>query len=284
MKILKAIRNAAVAVRLLAAAATVGVSGSGATAEEATPETIDVMFIVDTSADNDWDSWELDEILDYQIDTVNAAFAKAGSDIIVKRIDLQSDLSLDARSMSATKVLEKSLKNIKYKKMRNQSKADVVAVVIGDRGYGNYRQSHDDCGAAGLGRPSSETAKENAFVVISTANNCRPNNSLIHQLGHILGVRHSRYDVLKSGNKKLATNPDAFAFGYTDVKNRLSDVMALDDQCKIAGVKCARHLFYSDPKLLIDGKVPLGKPVSSGRGADAARAVRKWAPVVAAYR
>jgi hypothetical protein len=284
MKNLNGNVRAACAAWLLAVAVLFGAGGAPAVAEEAASPTIDLLVIPDSSAYEIWDTWEIVEFLDFQIETANAALTKAGTDVTVRMVKYQSDWSLDARAMSASKVLSLARENETYAAMRDKVAADVVVVVIGDGEYGNHRRTHADCGAAGFARPGSAAAKDKAFVVIGIDNACPSNFGLTHQLGHLFGVRHSRYDVLKAGGKALATNPNISAFGYVDVKNKVADVMALDTQCEAAKIKCKHQPFYSDPELLVDGKIPLGRPAASGRWADGARAVRKAAPIVAGYR
>jgi hypothetical protein len=193
-------------------------------------------------------------------------------------------VTYDASNLSAGEALAAALEKPAYAAMRTSSKADVVVVLIGDRSYSNLRRTHSDCGAATTANPGSANAADSAFVVVSVANACKPNSGLVHQIGHILGLRHSRFDLKSAGKVAIASNPKAYAFGYTNMKGRIADVMALDTQCNVAKVKCRHVPYYSDPELIIDGKFRLGRPILSGHGADAARVVRKNAPLVAAYR
>ena len=139
--------------------------------------------------------------------------------------------------------------------LRNEHAADLVSVIVFSNdanGYGNGR----------IGGSFSTIAT----LALST--------SLVHELGHNMGLRHDRYRALQyRGAAEIAGGE----FGYVNQVQfepgasssaRWRTIMARDTQCEDLGWECPRLKRFSNPDQRHQGD-PLGVPASdSSKGVD----------------
>ena len=139
--------------------------------------------------------------------------------------------------------------------LRNEHAADLVSVIVFNNdanGYGNGR----------IGGSFSTIAT----LALST--------SLVHELGHNMGLRHDRYRALEyRGAAEIAGGE----FGYVNQVQfepgasssaRWRTIMARDTQCEDSGWECPRLKRFSNPDQRHQGD-PLGVPASdSSKGVD----------------
>ena len=139
--------------------------------------------------------------------------------------------------------------------LRNEHAADLVSVIVFSNdanGYGNGR----------IGGSFSTIAT----LALST--------SLVHELGHNMGLRHDRYRALEyRGAAEIAGGE----FGYVNQVQfepgasssaRWRTIMARDTQCEDSGWECPRLKRFSNPDQRHQGD-PLGVPASdSSKGVD----------------
>ena len=151
--------------------------------------------------------------------------------------------------------------------LRNRVGADLVSLMVG---------ASDSC----------EIAGGLAFAV--TRQGC----GFSHSLGHLLGLRHDRYDV--HGEARGAAHP---GYGYVNQSGltagaaparRWRTVMAEPSQCSAANVVCPTVLRFSNPRQTHNGD-PVGVPYGAGGlgldgPADAAAVLEVTAPAVARLR
>ena len=120
----------------------------------------------------------------------------------------------------------------------------------------------------------STNFESSAFAVVT------PDNALavVHELGHIMGLRHDRFR--SCGGNCYSTKPFPYAYGYVNQRAfdpndpvssnpdptvpttaRWRTVMAYRDQCYLAGFRCTQLLRFSNPDQFHPdpGGDPLGK-------------------------
>ncbi len=116
-----------------------------------------------------------------------------------------------------------------------------------------------------------------------------------HELGHNMGLRHDRYQILHDEEGRLRSDP---AYGYVNRKafesgvpagSRWRTIMAYNTQCDDAGFYCSQPLWFSNPRLQTVDDDRLGVPYTAGDTgvdgpADAVAVLNATGPVVALWR
>lgn len=158
--------------------------------------------------------------------------------------------------------------------IRNQTRADVGMLLIAGGGGLSYVF------------PNSRRALAVSGV---------PTSTFLHELGHIMGLVHDRYE---TGCETNVDCTDAYAFGYINLRGLepgapqsavWRTIMAYDDLCWAElGQGCPSILRFSNPRQTYQGD-PLGVPHTStatGRDgpADAVRVLNATRTIVAQYR
>jgi hypothetical protein len=152
----------------------------------------------------------------------------------------------------------------KVHQLRNQYKADLVALIV-DNG-GGY------CGIAYV-MANGPRASFASYAFSVTDRECVANNTLTHELGHNMGDAHDR----ATGG----TGVYPYSYGYRDPIGKFRTIMAYP----CPNVSCPRVKYFSNPKILINGR-PAGidHAVNPTNSADNARSMNAVRSIVAAWR
>ena len=172
--------------------------------------------------------------------------------------------------------------------LRDLYAADLVHLLVGRNDY--------FCGVANdiLEQEEDGTFNDSAFGI--TVDGCG-GLTFAHELGHNMGLRHDRYQVLR--NEARRDSIDGYNYGYVNQRMfrpgapesaRWRTVMAYDAQChdSLDGFWCPKILYFSNPDLTYNGDL-LGVPVNHLSGgadgpAHAARTLNENRQVVANFR
>jgi hypothetical protein len=154
--------------------------------------------------------------------------------------------------------------------LRSQYKADMVLF------YRVYGRTHGSCGLAWVnpgeqGNLSGEWSRKYMYAHVGI--DACPDHTTVHELGHNMGLNHSRVQDGSGG-----TFPHALGYGVSGV---FTDVMAYTS---VFGVDYWTGTVYklSNPAITCRG-LPCGVDRSQADGADAAHAVSQVASQIAAY-
>ena len=203
--------------------------------------------------------------LDLLIAEANFAFSRSGVDL---RLAHAASLEVDHPRFADSAVDLESLKDPsdgyfdEVHQVRDTVGADIVVLLVGSS---DWVSDSKVCGRASqlTGAWLQESFASDAFAVMNA--DCGA-NTFVHELGHIMGVAHDRYEAC-SGAQCFA---GAFPYGHGYVNQRAFDpgaswsarwrsVMAYDDQCRDAGFHCLELLQFSSPEREHQGDV-MGVP------------------------
>lgn len=154
--------------------------------------------------------------------------------------------------------------------LRTQYNADMVLL------YRVYQSSHGSCGLAWVntgsnGKLSSGNAKQYMFAHVGI-DGC-PDHTTVHELGHNMGLNHSRLQ-----DKKGGVYPYALGYG---VAGKFTDVMAYTSSFKL-DYWTGTVYKLSNPLITCRG-LPCGVDRNRADGADAAFAVNLTGPQIANF-
>ena len=218
----------------------------------------------------------IETVIDSMIAETNQAFDTSG---VRHRVELVASEEVDYVETGERGTLSKHFRDPSDGYMdgvhvvRDRVGADLVHLIVHELDVGGFA---DLGGAFGV---THDAAGGSAFV---------------HELGHNLGLRHDRYELLQRFGRELPSHP---GYGYVNQRafdadaqgrGRWRTVMSYDTQCEANGVSCPALLRYSNPHQTHAGD-PLGVPADSdATGAagpsDAAAVLNATGPAVAAWR
>ena len=161
--------------------------------------------------------------------------------------------------------------------LRERVGADLLHLLVAGR--------YDVCGIANVPSPYKSPAP---FGI--TNRSCGA-LTFVHEIGHNMGLRHDRFEVLQGERSRTFSHP---AYGYVNQRatsspaSRWRTIMSYGGHCRYLGIRCAelprfsnpRQDFYGDPLGAAHGEAGTGLT-----GAAAAAAVLDvTGPAVAAWR
>ena len=203
--------------------------------------------------------------LDLLIAEANFAYSRSGVDL---RLTHAASIEVDHPRLSDSAVDLESLRDPsdgyfdEVHELRDTAGADIVVLLVGSSDWVSYSRV---CGQANqlTGAWLRESFASYAFAVMDA--DCG-GNTFVHELGHIMGVAHDRYEACR-GAQCLE---GAFPYGHGYVNQRAFDpgaswsarwrsIMAYDDQCRDAGFQCLELLQFSSPERKHQGDV-MGVP------------------------
>ena len=149
-----------------------------------------------------------------------------------------------------------------------------------------------------------------SWFAFNLLDNEAPSGAYVHELGHTMGLNHDRYAATKCPRCPLAPEQDLrkwepypYAFGYVNQRalepgapesSRWVTIMAYDQQCNDAGIRCSHLLRFSNPDQTYSHDpdapgdpmgVPGSRPSPSVAGpADARRTLNRTRRIVANFR
>ena len=176
---------------------------------------------------------------------------------------------------------------------RNRIQADIVGLLVDiESGAGG--------GTTADLEPRSPSAESRAWMWFGVGHSASWESLVFaHEVGHILGAQHDRYQVKKNESQfPMWTHPlFPWAFGYVNqhafdpgapASNHWLTIMAYPTQCRDAGFECTHLMRFSNPSKAYGGDplgVPGSKPSSSVDGpSDARRVHNEMSPYVANFR
>lgn len=147
--------------------------------------------------------------------------------------------------------------------LREQTGADVVALVLANPGYTN-------CGMAGL-LPDAPGWDSRAYLIVDSG--CATGNlSFTHELGHVMGADHDR--------GAWSSNPYfPYGYGWVNPSAHWRTVMAYANACP----GCTRILRFSNPDLTYGG-ARTGAPIGTAAAADNHAVLNQTAPRISTFR
>jgi hypothetical protein len=204
---------------------------------------------------------------------------------VSNQVYADSDVDLSVRVVGAVKVnytdggsANLALDDVTYgrsvfsnvESLRTQYNADMVLL------YRVYQSSHGSCGLAWVntgsnGKLSNSNAKQ--YMVAHVGIDSCPDHTTVHELGHNMGLNHSRVQ-----DKKGGVYPYALGYG---VAGKFTDVMAYTSSFKL-DYWTGTVYKLSNPLITCRG-LPCGVDRNRADGADAAFAVNLTGPQIANF-
>lgn len=87
--------------------------------------------------------------------------------------------------------------------------------------------------------------------VSASVSNRRNSIVLAHEIAHLFGAQHDRYQMVLEGRE---THDNAISYGYVDLENEFMTIMSYASKCIDAGVDTCRKLpLFSNPELIHQG-------------------------------
>ena len=194
------------------------------------------------------------------IGTAEVAYAETASGNDLERLAAPSDGYLDTAQ-----------------DLRERVGADLLHLLVAGR--------YDVCGIANVPSPYKSPAP---FGI--TNRSCGA-LTFVHEIGHNMGLRHDRFEVLQGERSRTFSHP---AYGYVNQRatsspvSRWRTIMSYGGHCRYLGIRCAELPRFSNPRQDFHGD-PLGAAHGeAGTGltgaADAAAVLDVTGPAVAAWR
>jgi hypothetical protein len=196
------------------------------------------------------------DLLAVAIDETNETFRNSGLGNIKLRLvhtqPINYDGSMDDQFTHLYSMVDGVGPFRDVKRLRNEKRADIVGLVI---------DNPTGCGLSTRVGPESDEAYfvvHHACVTIT--------NSIAHEIGHILGIRHDRF-------VDQSDTPIAYGHGYVN-GDKWRDIMSYNHGCG----GCPRIPFWSNPRIMYNGE-PTGTPAT-----DSARVILENAERISQFR
>ncbi|MYE81764.1 MAG: leucine-rich repeat protein [Gammaproteobacteria bacterium] len=141
--------------------------------------------------------------------------------------------------------------------LRESYAADVVHLIV------------DQPGGGGVGELLKVEAEDPSAFAFSVSNSLSWPTFLAHEVGHVMGLLHDRYEEADSGWAFAEVPLHAYAYGYVNQRafdsgasqeSRWRTIMSYDTQCRHQGFTCSQIQRFSNP----DRKHPAGTGDSLG--------------------
>lgn len=160
--------------------------------------------------------------------------------------------------------------------LRDDHAADLVQLVIGKP---TREDGQELCGRAlGIMTGLDIAFASKAFSLAKYECLGGPTFAFAHELGHIMGLQHSRTDPI---NPKLGAF--TYSYGYKkSVANGFSTIMAYND-CRLLGLSCPNILHFSNPDVVFAG-VPTGIPIGRLDAAHNTLSINRARKTIANFR
>ena len=129
--------------------------------------------------------------------------------------------------------------------LREAYAADVVHLIV------------DQPGGGGLGQLLQADEEDPSAYAFSVSNSLLPYPAFVaHELGHVMGLLHDRYEEADFGWERAGTPFAAYSFGYVNQRafdpgaseeSRWRTIMSYDTQCRHEGFYCRQLPRFSNP-------------------------------------
>ena len=272
--------------RLLPIVLTVLLSGGAVRAQTTDDSVIDVAVFYTTAAKNaEGGTTQIKAEIDMFVAATNMAYEDSGVD---QRINLvwAEEVNYTETSDSGTDLERLSSDSDGYMDKvhirREQVWADAVILIR----------------AGGTGVAYVMTSAATSFSGSAFGVSSRDAGTFAHELGHIMGLQHDRYEACD--NNRCNQGASKYAYGYVNQKafesgastnTRWRTIMSYTYQCDAAGFVCQFVLRFSNPNQTYRGD-PLGvastpsnqDSIAVGGPADAARTLNDTRETVAEFR